>query len=103
MQGALEGLIDTLKNTPFNKPEVPVYTNVDANPENDPEKLRLLAQRGLLSPVRWEEIIKNMIKNGISKTFELGPGKVLCGLGRRIEREFECQTIDQQADFEKLN
>lgn len=103
MEGALGGLVDALENAPFDNPEVPVYTNVNAEPETNPEKLRLLAQKGLLSPVRWEDIIKNMVKNGIHKSFELGPGKVLCGLNKRIDQEFECQSFDTQSDLEKLN
>jgi [acyl-carrier-protein] S-malonyltransferase len=73
--------------TRLNAPRCPVYQNVDAKPQTDPEiiKKNLIAQ--LTSPVRWTQIVQNMLADGASHFVELGPGSVLQGLVRKVSRE----------------
>lgn len=80
----LEAAIQAAK---FNTPVCPVYQNVDAKPYTDPEKIKanLIAQ--LTAPVRWTQIVQQMIADGATSFTELGPGNVLIGLLRKINRE----------------
>jgi [acyl-carrier-protein] S-malonyltransferase len=76
-----------IRNTDFNEPVCPVYQNVNAKPSVDPEgiKANLVAQ--LTSPVRWTRTIKNMISDGATSFTEVGPGKVLQGLIKKINKD----------------
>ena len=67
-------------------PRVPVLTNVSAAPVVDPEELRAHLIRQITSPVRWTETVRKLVEMGVDHAFEVGPGAVLQGLGRRIER-----------------
>lgn len=83
MEPAREELAKAISATPFHTPECPVYQNVSAKAETDPEviKSNLLSQ--LTSPVRWTQSVKNMMADGASYFMEIGPGTVLQGLVRR--------------------
>lgn len=72
---------------PFRKPVCPVYQNVDAKPYTDPDKIKanLIAQ--LTAPVRWTQIVQNMIADGADEFIELGPGAVLQGLVKKVNRD----------------
>lgn len=74
-------------------PMCPVYQNVDAKPESDPTKIKanLIAQ--LTAPVRWTQTVENMFKDGATEFTELGPGSVLCGLIKKVNREAVCQAL----------
>jgi [acyl-carrier-protein] S-malonyltransferase len=80
MEPAREELAEAIKKAVISRPVCPVYQNVDARPQTDPEtiKANLIAQ--LTSPVRWTQIVENMIINGATHFVELGPGAVLQGL-----------------------
>ena len=82
-------LSKAIKNIPFLKPSCPVYQNVCASGVNDPEELKenLIAQ--LTAPVRWTQTIQKMIKDGASTFTEIGPGNVLQGLVRKIDKSVE--------------
>ena len=82
-------LSKAIKNIPFLKPSCPVYQNVCASGVNDPEELKenLIAQ--LTAPVRWTQTIQKMIKDGASTFTEVGPGNVLQGLVRKIDKSVE--------------
>jgi [acyl-carrier-protein] S-malonyltransferase len=87
MEPARARLAEAISKTTFNNPVCPVYQNVNALPSTEPEQIKanLIAQ--LTSPVRWTQSVENMIKDGASVFIEVGPGKVLQGLVKKINRE----------------
>lgn len=102
MLEAQKGLEEVLNSTPFNDASIPVYTNVTSKAETNAAKLKALLLQQLTKPVRWEEIIINMINTGNSKFIEVGPGSVLKGLLKRIDKEADCQicgTVEQIENF----
>ncbi len=99
MGDALEGLVDALKSVEIKPAQVPVYSNVEAIPATDPDKIRELLQAQLLSPVLWETILRNMIADGYDTFYETGPGKVLQGLLKRTDRNFQCQTMGKAEEL----
>ena len=101
MEPAKKILKDAIENTPMYDARFPVYANVTAQTVNDKKKIRDLLYRQLDSPVRWEETIRNMVEDGIEEFYEIGPGKVLQGLVKRINPELICHGIDKYSDVEK--
>jgi len=89
MEPARAELADAIGSTTFNTPICPVYQNVTAQPVTEPEEIKanLIAQ--LTAPVRWTETMKNMIANGATSYTEVGPGKVLQGLMKKVDRKFQ--------------
>jgi [acyl-carrier-protein] S-malonyltransferase len=87
MEYAAEGLGKALNEIEIKPARVRVYTNVDARPVTRPEEIRQKLHQQLTSPVRWTEIVENMIKDGAAKFYEVGPGNVLTGLLKRINSE----------------
>ncbi|MCH5328993.1 MAG: ACP S-malonyltransferase [Coprobacter sp.] len=87
MEPARTELAEAIANTPFYTPKCPVYQNVNAQAETDPEtiKANLIAQ--LTAPVRWTQSVLNMIADGADSFTEVGPGNVLQGLVKKINRE----------------
>lgn len=94
MEPAREELKEAILQTTFNKPACPVYQNVDAKPATDVEtiKANLIAQ--LTAPVRWTQIVENMLKDGASEFIECGPGKVLQGLVKKVDRQAETSGVE---------
>ena len=91
VQPRLQAVIDGLA---WRAPMVPVVTNVEATPCIDPAVLRRLLVEQVVAPVRWIEIVQALSKAGVTRVVELGPGKVLSGLVKRIERSIECRPIE---------
>jgi len=94
MEPALKELGEAIENTEIKTPVCPIYQNVNALPEKDPEKIKynLIAQ--LTSPVRWTQTVQNMVKDGFDRYVEVGGnGKVLRGLIRRINRSVESEAL----------
>jgi len=87
MEPARLELEEAIKATTFNKPVCPVYQNVSAKPSVDPEviKSNLVAQ--LTSPVRWTQLVINMISDGATSFVEVGPGCVLSGLIKKVDKD----------------
>ncbi|MEA3447567.1 MAG: ACP S-malonyltransferase [Bacteroidota bacterium] len=87
MESAREELAQAINETDFNKGLCPVYQNVDAKPHTNPDEIRenLIAQ--LTSPVMWTQSVQAMIADGADEFVEIGPGKVLCGLIKKIDRK----------------
>ncbi|OPX34657.1 [acyl-carrier-protein] S-malonyltransferase [candidate division KSB1 bacterium 4484_188] len=103
MEEALSGLKEALAEADIRNPEIPVYTNVTAQPVQTAETVREMLQRQLLSPVLWQNIIENMHADGFDQFYEVGPSKVLCGLNRRINRQLQCTPLGKAEDLENLN
>lgn len=84
----------------FGPPSVPVYTNVAAAAVQDPEAIRDMLTRQMTHPVRWVETVQSMIRDGVTTFYEVGPGKVLAGLVKRIDRDAEVIACGTLADIE---
>lgn len=101
MKPAADKLAIALKDIEFKKPEISVINNVDVIAETDAEKIKDALVRQLFCPVRWTEIVTEMANQGISIQVEAGPGKVLSGLVRRIDKRFTAEVINDTATLEK--
>lgn len=93
MEPARVELQAAIEAAPFQAPVCPVYQNVDAKPYTDPAKIKanLIAQ--LTAPVRWTQIVENMLADGATEFVELGPGNVLAGLIKKVSREVTTESI----------
>ncbi len=89
MEPAREQLAKAIHSTQFHRPTCPVYQNVNAMPVSDPAEIRDNLIRQLTAPVRWTQTIRNMVSNGAGQFIEVGPGKVLQGLVKKINKEIE--------------
>ena len=79
-----------------------IVSNVTAEPSKDPESIRNLLIEQIEKPVRWRESIINIINYGNKKFIEIGPGKVLSGLVKRIDRNIELIQVNNISDLENL-
>ncbi len=102
METALSGLTAALREVNLRRGKIPVYSNVEAAPVTEPEKIRGLLQKQLLAPVKWENIIRNMIDDGFEQFYEVGPGTVLKGLLRRIDRGKVCKSVGTVEELSQL-
>jgi [acyl-carrier-protein] S-malonyltransferase len=93
MQSAVGQLADALADVPLATPRIPVVSNVDAQPHDDPDDIRELLIRQVVSPVLWEQSIRYMLDSGVERFYEVGPGRVLRGLLKRIQRKVPCETV----------
>ncbi len=80
-------LEEGIKNTTFNKPVCPVYQNVNAKPSIEPEVIKSNLVLQLTSPVRWTQSVLNMISDGATSFVEVGPGNVLQGLIKKVNKD----------------
>lgn len=92
MEPARTELAEAIKTTHFSKPICPVYQNVDANPYSDAEQIRNNLVLQLTSPVRWTQTIQHMISHGANHFTEVGPGTVLQGLIKKIDRNVQTES-----------
>lgn len=93
MEAAREELEQAIAQVEFHNPICPVYQNVDAQPQQDAEQIKqnLIAQ--LTSPVRWTQIVRNMLADGVGEFIELGPGNVLQGLVKKVSADAVCESM----------
>lgn len=91
-----------LEETELNNPAIGVYTNVDGLPKSGKEEIRECLSKQLVSPVRWETTIRNMIEDGVTRFYEIGSGKVLTGLIKKIKADAETFNISTAEDLEKI-
>ncbi len=94
MEPARAELAEAIENTTFNKPSCPVYQNVNAKAVTDAEEIKKNLVAQLTAPVRWTQTMINMIDNGATSFTEVGPGKVLQGLVKKVDRKMETSGID---------
>ncbi|MBY8149264.1 ACP S-malonyltransferase [Vibrio fluvialis] len=102
MKPAAEKLAVALEALTFNTPQVPVINNVDVVAETDPAKIKDALVRQLHSPVRWTEGVEKMAEQGIEKLIEVGPGKVLTGLTKRIVKTLDAAAVNDIASLEAV-
>jgi len=95
MEPARLELEEAIRNTRFNKPICPVYQNVNANISTDPEVIKTNLVLQLTSPVKWTQIVINMISDGATKFIEVGPGNVLQGLIKKVNKD----VVTERATF----
>ena len=93
MNSAVERLAAALSDVPISKPAIPVVSNVDALPHEDPEEIREILIRQVVSPVRWEDSMRYLLEQGYDQFHEIGPGRVLRGLIKRIDRKVACHGV----------
>jgi [acyl-carrier-protein] S-malonyltransferase len=94
MQPAADKLAAMLAAMTFNSPSVAVINNVDVAMPTDPAEIKLALVKQLYSPVRWTETVEYMAAQGVSQMYEIGPGKVLCGLVKRIDKNISCEALN---------
>lgn len=100
MKPAADKLAVALEEIEFNTPNLPVINNVDVIAETDPAKIKDALVRQLYSPVRWTEGVQLMSEQGVEKLFELGPGKVLTGLTKRIVKTLSAAAVNDVATLD---
>jgi [acyl-carrier-protein] S-malonyltransferase len=90
MQPAVEKLTQALANVTIRAPRIPVISNVDAQPHSDPAEMRELLVRQVVQPVRWEDSMRYLLAQGCDQFYEVGPGRVLRALLKRLDRSAVC-------------
>jgi len=93
MHPADQRLAEALRETRWESARIPVYSNVDAQPHQAAGEFPDLLVRQVLAPVLWEDCVRGLLAAGVDKFYEIGPGKVLKGLMKRIDRKVECVTV----------
>ena len=93
MKPAAERLAQKLAALDFKSPRIPVLHNVDVCAHADPDAIRAALKAQLHSPVRWVETVRKLAHDGMTKQMEFGPGKVLVGLAKRIDKTVECLPV----------
>ena len=93
---------EKINQTNFNDPLVELVSNVTAEPVREPDKIKSLLVRQIFSKVRWRESILFMINNGVNEFIEIGPGKVLSGLVKRISDKVLSKSINTIEDIKSL-
>lgn len=97
MKPAAEKLAEALKNVAIKTPQIRVIHNADVAAYDDAEKIKDALVRQLYSPVRWTETVNALVAEGITRSAECGPGKVLAGLAKRINKEASCSALTDAA------
>lgn len=98
MQPAADVMAEALENVAFQAPAVPVVTNVRAEAVSDPDTLRALLVEQVTGAVRWRESVEYMGAQGVSEAWEIGAGKALAGMIRKINREITCKAVGTPDD-----
>jgi [acyl-carrier-protein] S-malonyltransferase len=102
MESASRGLARALAEVPIERARVPVVANASATAVVEPEAVRASLARQLTSPVRWVECMESLLRDPGPPFVEAGPGRVLTGLLRTLDREAACTPIGEPADLEAL-
>lgn len=94
MEPAVSKLADVLKDVDIKKPRIPVISNVDAKPHSDPEVIKKILTTQVTSPVLWENTCASVLQRGFEQGFELGPGKVVAGIMKRIDKKVKIINVE---------
>jgi [acyl-carrier-protein] S-malonyltransferase len=101
MKPAQDRLAADLRQLRFRDPEVPVIGNIDAEPKRTGDAAREALVRQVTGTVQWEQSVRKAIAEGVETFVEVGPGKVLCGLMRQIDRSKACMNVEDEASLQK--
>jgi [acyl-carrier-protein] S-malonyltransferase len=93
MKPADETLAMALADVSLKTPSIPVWSNVDAQPHTNPDEIRGLLVRQVVLPVLWEESVRGLLAAGIERFYEVGPGRVLAGLMKRVQRRADVRNV----------
>ncbi|HWX54608.1 MAG TPA: ACP S-malonyltransferase [Verrucomicrobiae bacterium] len=102
MQPAQDRLAADLRTLQFNNPSVPVISNIDAEPKTTADASRQALVRQVTGAVQWAPSMQKLIQLGVTTYIEAGPGKVLCGLMRQIDRAQTCLNVEDEASLQKV-
>ena len=102
MAPAADVMAEALAEVIILPPRLPVVANITARPTEDPEEIRSLLVQQVTGMVRWRECVLYMKDEGIETLVELGAGKILTGLARRIDRELTALSAETPAEIEAL-
>ncbi|RXJ74901.1 [acyl-carrier-protein] S-malonyltransferase [Veronia nyctiphanis] len=100
MKPAADKLAEALEAITFSAPSIPVINNADVASETDPAAIKDALVRQLYGPVRWAEGVEKMAEQGVEVLLEMGPGKVLTGLTKRINRQLSAAAVNDSASLE---
>ncbi|MGF1865079.1 ACP S-malonyltransferase [Enterovibrio norvegicus] len=100
MKPAADKLAVALESIEFSEPSIPVVNNADVAAETDPSAIKSALVRQLYGPVRWTESVEKMAGEGVELLLEMGPGKVLTGLAKRIDRKLNAAAVNDPASLE---
>lgn len=101
MRPAGDRLAEAMAGLTITPPQIPVVHNVHCQTEAEPSGIRRALEQQIYSPVRWTGCVQYMVSVGITRVVECGPGKVLSGLNKRIDRSLECLALEDEAAFDK--
>ena len=93
MAPAAEALTAGLADTPIETPKIPVISNVDVEPHADADSIRATLAKQLTSPVQWEKTLTTLLAGGLETSTEVGPGKVIAGIMKRVDKKAVCENF----------
>ncbi len=93
MDSAVSTLSQVLSGTEIVKPRIPVFSNVDAKAHSDPEVIKKILSMQVTSPVQWEGTLKSLLEGGLESSYEVGPGKVVAGIMKRVDRKHAITNV----------
>ena len=102
MNSAAETMKEKISGVKFNKPIIKIVSNVNATPEEDPEKIKELLIKQIYSTVKWRDSLNYMSEKGVKNFVEVGPGKALTGMVKRTIKQANCFSINNLADIDKF-
>lgn len=99
MKPAGDRLAEAMADIAFETPQIPVVHNVNATTESDPDRIRALLVEQIYSPVQWTRCVEHIAKAGVTDIVECGPGKVLGGLNRRIDKALRSHSLEEPEEL----
>ena len=99
MEPARKAFAEYLEGIEFKSPRIPVFTNVTGDAVFDPSEIKKNLVKQVVSTVRWEDCVRNAAKLGIDQFYECGPGGVLAGMVRRIDKSLNVKSISEYSDL----